>query len=74
METLLTPEQKLRNVASIVKRYATPNRLQNGRGKMPSYPVDKHTIASSALQLAEMIEQYLDSKLMPDKVDIEIPF
>lgn len=70
---LLTPEQKLRNVAAVAKRYATPTRQYNGRGRMPSYPVDKHTIAEVALQLAEMIEDYLNGNLQAE-IDDGSPF
>ena len=73
MTKILTAEQKLRNVAAIVKRYSTPTRTQNGRGRMPSYSVDKHTIAFAALALADLIEAYLDGKLS-DEIDDEVPF
>ena len=71
--TILTAEQKLRNVAKCLKKYSTPTRQHNGRGRMPSYSVDKHTIASVALQLAEMVEQYLDGELS-DEIRDNSPF
>jgi hypothetical protein len=68
----IAPEQRLRNVARIVLEQATPTRRANGRGRMPSYPAGKHEIAGSALQLAEMILQYLDGELPPS--DDDLPF
>lgn len=70
---ILSPEQQLRNVAAIVKQYATPARKQNGRSRLPSYSADKHTIAEASLQLAEMIEAYFDGDLAPVE-DSEIPY
>lgn len=73
MNQQLTAEQKLRNVANILKRQCTPTRHSNGRGRMPSYPVDKDAMGQTGLQLAEMILQYLDGELSDSQVD-ELPF
>ena len=71
-EMIITPEQQLKNVATIVQRMATPTRLHNGHGRKPSYQDDKHTIASAALQLAEMVLLYHDGEL--HAVSTTLPF
>lgn len=73
MNEILTPEQKLRNVANLVLKYTTVSRQHNGKGKAPSYSEDKHVIAEAARQLAEDVLVYLDGEAKPSIVD-DIPF
>lgn len=72
-DQIITPCQQLRNVAAVVTQYATPTRSHNGRGRMPSYSVDKHTIAHAALHLADLVNEYLDGKVKPVPQS-DIPF
>jgi len=74
----LTFEQRIRNVASVVHQYTKVTRPHNGRGRMPSYAVDKHTIAGAARQLAEIVLEYLDARGLdseePAGVVDDLPF
>lgn len=72
----LTPEQRLKNVASCVIEYTELDvTLYNGKGKNHGrkYVEDVNTIAPAARQLAEMVVKYLDGELDTIELD-DLPF
>jgi hypothetical protein len=59
----ITPEQKLRNVARILKAHTEVKRHYNGRGRPATYASDIDAIATTGRHLADMVERYLDGEL-----------
>lgn len=72
MSAIISPEQRLMNVANVVKRYSTPSRMDGGKNGN-RYSVDKTSIAQAAHQLADMVEKYLKGELEPLNND-DLPF
>jgi phage/plasmid primase-like uncharacterized protein len=67
----LTAEQKLTNLAEIVKRQTTPTRRNVGRPD--SYGASKQEMAEAAAQLAEYVLAYLAGTLEDTQTD-DLPF
>lgn len=70
----MTPEQKLHNVAAVVRRYTTVQREHNGKHRCRTYAANVDAIAESARQLAEMIEAYLNGEQSPAEPETNLPF
>lgn len=68
----INPEQQMRNVAAILRQYTEIKRAYNGKGRAKTYAADIDTIAGTARQLAEMVEQYFNNELQ--EIDNELPF
>ncbi len=62
---MLTPEQQLQNVASLMLEETEVKRQYNGKGRTATYSANVDAIAGTGRQLAEMIIAYLDGKLQP---------
>jgi hypothetical protein len=58
METTLTSEQQLLNVAACVMQHTEVTRRHNGRGRAATYASNVDAIAGAARQLAEMVDAY----------------
>lgn len=57
----LTHEQKMRNVASILRQYTEVTRQHNGKGRPPTYAARVDAIAQTGRHLADMVLAYLDA-------------
>ena len=68
---MISPEQRLANVAKNVRRLTTPTRHISSRD--PNYAASKAEIATAAAHLADLVEQYLrgDLAAIPNN---DIPF
>lgn len=73
-ETILSPEDQLRNVARIMLEQSTILRYHNGHGRPATYPANIDAIAGTGRQLAEMILAYLDGDLKPLNTRTDMPF